>query len=84
MLSHLHAVLLADGEDHALAHLAQLAKSLARATRQQGQWAGAWEFTPLPDIGESGGGVTMDEDAMIGRTLQSKATIAKALKEAKG
>jgi len=83
MLSHLHATLLAEGKDHTLAAISQLAKSLARATRQKGQWAGAWEFTPLPDIGESGGGVTMDEDAMIGRTLQSKAAIAKAPKEAK-
>lgn len=60
----------------------QMLKSLAKCTRQKGQWAGAWELTFLPELNDSRGGLALAEEAALSRHLREKAAVAKALEEA--
>ncbi len=58
-------------------------KAAATAVLQKGQWRGAWEYTYLPDIGESEAGVNLEEKASVSRYLREKATVEKILEEAR-
>ena len=65
----------------ALARLCCCMRATSRASHQKGIWAGAWEFTYLPDLQETKGAVSMEEEARLGRYLREKAAIAKSLAE---
>jgi len=82
ILSFLHVALTQKGRNAGLGMLATCSKAVARAIRQKGQWAGAWEFTLQPDIGETLGGCSMDEEAAVGRFMRERAVTAKAMSEA--
>lgn len=66
----------------AKAQTVQCFKALAKATKQNGSWAGAWEYTHLPDLNEFRGGVSMEEEASLSKYLREKAAVQKALADA--
>jgi hypothetical protein len=68
--------------DHAYARTVAGLKGLARCIKQKGQWAGAWELTYLPALGHSSLGVSLEEEASLGRYLREKSAVAKAVEEA--
>jgi len=64
------------------AKLVQYMKAVAKATKANGSWAGAWELTYLPELNQSRGGISIEEEASISRTIRDRAAVAKALEEA--
>ena len=82
ILAMIHRATLHQSREHGLAAIARGAKALAKATRQKGQWAGAWVYTYLPELGEVSGGVSVDEEASAGKLLREKAQVAEAMAKA--
>ena len=82
ILAMVHSALINEGRNGGLCAIAKAPKALSKATRQKGQWAGAWPYTYLPEIGEVLGGASPDEEASIGRFVRDKAATAKAISEA--
>lgn len=83
MLSAIHRQLWADRPQHALAQTTQCLKAVAEAARHKGTWKGAWEYTLLPDLRESDGGIPLEERASVSRYLRERAAVEKLIEEAR-
>ena len=65
----------------AQARTVQCLKATAKATLAKGQWAAAWGLTHLPELNEDRGGVSLDEEAALGKKLREQAAIQKIIAE---
>jgi hypothetical protein len=81
MLATLHTELHHGRPQVGQAKLVQMLKALARATRADGKWEGAWEFTHLPEPDEVAGGVGADKKAATGRWIGEREATHKAVKQ---
>ncbi len=63
------------------AKLCQCMKAVAIATKNKGKWDPAWEYTYLPKPNEAKGGVSVEEEASVGRTLRDRAAVEKSIKD---
>ncbi len=66
------------------AKLCQCMKAVAIATKNKGKWDPAWEYTYLPKPNEAKGGVSVEEEASVGRTLRDRAAVEKSIKDSSG
>ena len=58
-------------------------KAIATTATQNGQWAGAWDYTLMPEPHSVECGISLDERATMGRWLREKAAVDKILEDAK-
>ena len=83
MLAESHRLLWNGQDKAALAHITRCLKATGTAAKQKGTWKGAWELTYMVEPGTTEVGVSLEEQAAVGRFLREKAAVEKILEEAR-
>ena len=81
MLNELYLILKSGHSQVALAQTTCCLKSVFTFLQQNGLWRGAWEYSYLPDLKESGAGISDAEKASMGRYLREKNQMEESLQK---